>query len=275
MKGREHDMKKTIKRILLAGLALALCVSLCSCAQLDEMRNDQATWNTDGTIRFRDANYKMLPENIGEIRLNERMMRNSGVITAPDVPVLLSEEMGDWMDYSDDTVFLSAYPNDYAGTLFFPNDGRFDADSMRIFCREDRYEEITERIVNARLDHYFWINYSAPNEAKLTEQCVLLDDSLTAVIHSILEGLPDPNPDLDNGYTTLWETRLLSCDKDLLFQGREEIGLFLSRDGDFVLLSETEIYPVPPEYFSLFAEFKVQEEALLYGEADGFAVEEM
>jgi len=91
-------MKKT-KRLLCLALVIALCLSLCGCRQLDDMKSRHATWMENGNILWNDNVYVPLytDSTVGDYEYVEELnWENSEVIhvTKQDVPVLLSKRLG-------------------------------------------------------------------------------------------------------------------------------------------------------------------------------------
>lgn len=113
-------MKAILKRTLVTVLVCLLLASLCSCAALDEMRQNQAFLQENGDIAWNDTTYKPLPKN----PLFSPLRNNTFNVyaTKSDVPVLLSA-------------------TNYESFLF--------ADSEAVLL-----EDITEGIWYCRQDHY-------------------------------------------------------------------------------------------------------------------------
>lgn len=131
-------MKKYIKLLAVAMLTVLMCMSFCSCKELDEMRESQAFWGkTEETVYFRGSEYKLLPA-CEYLYVN---CSNYGHITEKDVPVLLSES-GDSMFYNDEvTLLVSSYW------------GSTDKRGLhKVWCRADMYDEVCRRIETVVLD---------------------------------------------------------------------------------------------------------------------------
>ncbi len=80
---------KKIKSIL---LILVLCLSLCSCAELDEMRNCHAINLGNGKLKLNDQIYILLDaQHELELNYDYSDYGRDIYITEPDVPVLLSQ----------------------------------------------------------------------------------------------------------------------------------------------------------------------------------------
>ena len=118
-------------------LVLTVCLSLCGCARLDEMKARHAVWQEDGAILWNDAVYKPLPAvmeaEVNRMRLDDIPLH----VTEVDVPVLLSALYGDYFECDKEGVFLRGYTrnNTYYG-------------EYTLFCREDHYEEVAAELTN-------------------------------------------------------------------------------------------------------------------------------
>lgn len=121
---------KRMKRWTALLAALILCLSLCGCDHLDELRASHAVWQEDGTILWNGAVYKTLPDTYAEI--NTLLTGDQTVyVTAADVPVLLSAEFSDYFESDAKGIFLAGYVGS----------GDEYGDEYKLFCREDRYDE--------------------------------------------------------------------------------------------------------------------------------------
>lgn len=81
-------MKKQMKRLVAFTLIACLFCGLCGCAAIDEMRESQAFIDSAGRIQWQGNTY--VPLTKGEFP-NEETPDRMIYVTAPDVPVLLSE----------------------------------------------------------------------------------------------------------------------------------------------------------------------------------------
>lgn len=118
-------MKRT-KHVFALLTAVLLCLCLCGCNRLDEMRMNQGFWQKDGTILFNGQTYKKLPA-VSDY-FNWDTNRTDVFITDADVPVLLSEIMGDGFSVSHGGVLLEGF-NSYV-------------DETTQYCRADKYEMV-------------------------------------------------------------------------------------------------------------------------------------
>lgn len=142
---------KRITRILLSVLILfALCLCLCGCDELDQMRDKQAFWAEEGkydAIIYNGDTYKMIGlQNTYYDTMYNNVEGKSVFVTDPDVPVLLSGNMGSPFDMSDDENFICGYIDYY--DYYNDNDVYYSdyTGDYLTYCKEDIYDEIVEEI---------------------------------------------------------------------------------------------------------------------------------
>lgn len=124
-------MKRT-KRLLALLLAVLLCLSLCGCDRLDEMRRHQGFWQEDGTILLNGQIYKPLPSVSDNFNWDPN--HEDVFITESDVPVLLSLLEGNPFSVSWGKIMLDGY------------DPKTDAPIQ--YCRADKYELVCGMLAN-------------------------------------------------------------------------------------------------------------------------------
>lgn len=138
-------MKRQWKKWAALLLAAAMCLGLCSCSALDEMRENHAKWSSPdhSTISFRGETYRLLPN--GDRFNTEYLTTNRANITEADVPVLLSEMFSTtdmWLD------------ND-AAYIWLPSDVFTGKQSGMAYAREDKYDEAVALGKDIVADSYF------------------------------------------------------------------------------------------------------------------------
>ncbi len=128
-------MKKHIKRISALVLSVACCLVLCSCSAIKEMRQSQAFYGeNEGEIIWGGQVYKSL--NIYEFPEGlETQIGDVCYITEKDVPVLLSQLIGDDMYYNYNKTILN---RDYSS----------------YYVREDVYDYVENLMEYPYLDKY-------------------------------------------------------------------------------------------------------------------------
>ncbi len=149
-------MKRMLRVAALFAALLVLCVSLCGCDELDEMRIKHALWNEDGTISWGDKTYV----EISEHQLLTMMETWEPVyVTESDVPLLFSEDFGDEMWYNpSQPAILCDYYNE------------------RYYCAEEEYDDIIamlkgeEEIGFTKWYHVYYDDNAEAQEYVLSEE---------------------------------------------------------------------------------------------------------
>ena len=130
------------KRWIAALLMVLLCLSLCGCQKLEDMRAKHAVWQEDGSILWDGNMYRPLTafsEKTGLI-LEDGVIR----VTEADVPVLLSDEFGEYCRVSRSGALLIT--RGHAGET--------------LYCREDLYEFMAEHLKEPELTTYFYTYFN-------------------------------------------------------------------------------------------------------------------
>lgn len=123
---------KKVTRILCLIAVFAMCLSLCGCSVLDDLRAMRASITPDGTIKLYDGTeYKLLPECE---ELSPKFTQYQEVyIVEEDIPLLLTTiRYIDCLNKSDDGKILLTYTEN--GAIYY--------------CRSDMYDGILESIQN-------------------------------------------------------------------------------------------------------------------------------
>lgn len=225
---------KTCKRWIAVLLAVLMCLSLCGCQALEDMRAAQAVYQEDGSILWNGQVYRMLGDTAsrGDIYI---VGDNQNVyVTQKDVPVLLSEFFGEPYDVCADGTLLESYTWD-GGYI--------------MYCREDVYDATAEYLKNGfQLDTYFYSYYDEEtydgNNYYLTEyQTNAVNDVLANVIPAPLETYEDE---------AIWDSLYLNgCDESHRFSQNYLMDLWITEDGYFLVVEE-DVYPVPEAYNGIF-----------------------
>ena len=126
---------KRMKRWCAALTALLLCVSLCGCNQLDRMQAAHGVWVDDKTVKWDGQTYTLLEGYWTDLGVG---YSGTVFVTDPDVPVLLSQVMGDIFTINNTETLLSCYFED----AFLGESGE------RIFCRSDLVEWLEDAFIN-------------------------------------------------------------------------------------------------------------------------------
>lgn len=162
-------MKKFTKLSVLILALIMICLCFCSCSKIDEMRKEHAVWTTKGSIESITLNgeeYILLPEYkeyFPEFNFDDLSEYYVSFlwITAPDVPVLLSNAAPDGHLYlSKDKSYIAGdifnYPGHYRqltrGEILhnlysspFEDNGH-TLDSIEVFYyKADLYDELVKK----------------------------------------------------------------------------------------------------------------------------------
>ncbi|MBQ9930311.1 MAG: hypothetical protein IJO72_05995 [Oscillospiraceae bacterium] len=243
-------MKKA-RRILCLMAVLALCLSLCGCSMLEDVRASRAVYTKDGEIELNGALYKLLPQ-CEELTPTFSEYTELYAVES-EVPLLLTSMMGDYLDISDDGVFLSNYMD--VGTVYY--------------CRSDAYDAVYDRIVNgyeADTCAYWSYDFNTGKEISM----VLTRQQLDAVWQVLETQEPQIMP---AGASMRWDYRiyLYMCSDDLLF--RTPMVDICVASGLYYVVAEANgvsaMYSVPAELVTIFVQIAqeyMQYEDAYYGE---------
>ena len=225
-------MKKYIKLLCVCLLTVFMCLSFCSCKELDEMRDDRAVWGkTEQTVYFRKAEYKLLPA-CEDLNL---VPGGHGYITESDVPVQLSSNFGTDMSYDRDAVFIVSG--------WWQN----KPECNKVWCRADKYDEMCAAIDSYVMNRYciydpqFEDGY---HYEKFTSVYTLLPEEVSDIVNAALatEGIKYNEYgkwveyDKWNEYDYYTEYNIYVCDESLRFVGEQSVRLVRDSDGEIVLL---------------------------------------
>ena len=233
-------MKKA-KRIVALALALLLCLPLCSCKELDDMRAHHAFLQEDGTVLWNEAVYKLLPEYDDEVFEEYDFYVNavgSVYVTEADVPVLLSDTLGKRM---------YAYKNGEV-IMRWQEKGVF-------YCRVDVYDHMVNGL-NAIIERKVAVGYSiAVLDRNTGNEVVLpLTDQQRETVDTVL----------DRVKPFVSEQNLIYFDAVTLFSHNlygellGEIAVLARMTDDTYQIVACEdgateqCYPVPEEYYPIF-----------------------
>lgn len=216
--------------------ALVLCISLCGCVDLDELRGMRATMTEEGNVKLADGTeYKLLPECEELSPKFEEYL--SVYITQEDLPLLLTTTSENYLDKSDDGLFLQTY---------FEGDGYY---KNIYYCRTDIYDSVVDRIENGFTPDYcfYWYYTDMQTTYTLTQQQW---DAVEQVYTT-----QEPK-ELPAAAMMEWEhcASLILCSEDGLFQkGMVDVCVY---DGKYYLEDydgeQCLVYEVPSELNSTF-----------------------
>lgn len=218
-------MKKYIKLLCVLLLTVIMCLSFCSCMELDQMRDNQAFWgSTEETLYFRNAEYKLLPA-CDDLSL---VPGGHGYITESDVPVLLSTNHGNRMSYDRDAIFVVS--------------GIWEnkPECNKVWCRTDKYDEICKAIDLYTLDRYCIYNpkyANGDNYEEYTSLYTLLSKEASEIINTALSKEAVLSNEW-NQYNYIAE--IYACDEKLLFVSELPISVVELGDGEVFILKRVD-----------------------------------
>lgn len=230
---------KKVKRISALLLAALLIFVLCGCDALDEMRHNQAFFDTDGNILWNGSVYRKLPAC--DYFVPQTNYETTVSVTEDDVPVLLSDMLS----------LSSYYPSD---------DGMFlrECDSEVYYCEESVFEKIQNQILAPFVPDILCYSYDVFDEDFYdfeTKYYTLTQEQAAAVAYVVENTEPTTMQEgmyLDND----WLVYLYACSQDMLFQNNT---MDISVCGSTYYVHQytdngTLLFTVPEDYNAVFAE---------------------
>ena len=227
---------KNWKRWLVLALATVLCLSLCGCDELEIMRANHAVWQEDGSVLWNGAVYRKLENTTAMEELGITYSYVSIYVTEPDVPVLLSQMLGDDMDVCADGTMLEYY------------NYRLAEGKTTWYCREDVYDDMVKKLENGvTLTTYFYYYWDYDKEESVR---YYLTEEQANTIHRILTTVvPVPSEDFDEPMEDGLDLHI--CDDSHRFEQVTDKWLCKTQSG-YYIESFDEIYVVPMEYHNVF-----------------------
>lgn len=194
---------KKVKRAICLLAVLVMCISLCGCGVLDDIRASRATWTEEGNIRLYDGTeYKLLPD-AEDLYLN--FYYGDMVYIAPDdLPLLLTSFAEVSLDKSVDGWFLRTYTTD--------SDGYY---SDIYYCRTDVYDSMLQLVQNEfepELCCYSYVDDAGD------WQYYALTKQQWAAVEQVYTTQPPQKLDFDACREQTCGATLSLCSKDMLLQ---------------------------------------------------------
>ena len=248
-------MKIINKTLLVIALISTMCLCLCGCDEIDEMKAQQATWTTENnhnSITFNGDEYKLIPSNLTyNLKASPSNLNlNPVYVTEPDVPVLLSHDKCKALETNTDK------------TLIFGKDNDFNRTFM-LYCRSDIYTEVLERLENGINYDGYGFSYSERNDddGSLKEKFYTLDSAQNDVINKI------ENTCKKNHFDMIYEpgmhvTKLTKISEDNLFYSDYREIYFNIDNGKYFLTeynyneNTSTVIQIPDEYNDTFKEIR-------------------
>lgn len=236
-------MKKISSYYKIIPILLILVFSLSGCVSLQTLRDKQAVWEdaSQKSILWQGKRYVYLTnadETYFAPPLNDEIYLN---LTESDVPVLLAEYIGEYLDVSQDENFLIFYSD--------------------VYCAEEKYGEMKERLKSdIKMDNYACYYYEniedytgnmkifTQKEMNLLEQ---MDQS------KFVEKVYSEEQYFEYEYNE-WIADIYLCSDDLLFQKYCGVDLYISGNGEYVWEKYQDdkyyVYVVPQQYNAIIEE---------------------
>ncbi len=238
---------KNIKKVIALCTLVILCFTLTGCAfstfdmrtPLADQRAQHAFWGENNkSIIYNGQNYYPLRVDM-ELQFRQS---KSVVVTEPNVPLLLREWNGDWVQCSQDNKFIFGY-----------------GDTSVYYCREDCYEEYEKRFSSPFIPtvycYEYYDEYWHPHFQKIT------DDDLALLMNirnttAAIDGNDNTAGQVDTpnyyttdithyeqqGYNTI--TSIYGFSEDLL-QRVTKLTVFSRGDNLFISYNTNGLYPIP------------------------------
>ena len=226
-------MKKALKLLAFILIISILTLTFSGCELIDEMRKSQAFLINPTTIEYNGETYTLLPHCD---YLNPQDGIDSDIyVTDPDVPVLLSDILGDTAYLSKDGSIISCFTS-----------------YTEHYCRSDEYEKTVELINNGFENTGYCYNYydyinQLENYYCFTEQ----ENSAMNEVLSTVEETVLPK-EIAVNYEYIADLEIYS--HNLNFR-KDTADLCFSGDKYYILNykgEDTVIQNVPPEYNDIF-----------------------
>lgn len=252
-------MKKAIKIGIVLLILSVMCMSLCSCQALDDMRNNQAFWTDTSKeeITYNGTNYKYIPVSL-TTELYPCDVYDSQLylyITEKDVPVLLSST-GDNATISYDKNIITRYSESGASNVYY--------------VEESMYDEVIDDIKNNKFDNYCVYQYVQTelqdHSYDYSFEYRMLNEEEQKAVEDVLENVK-PVIIEDYSYSLYsYGADIQKCDKNGLFcrQPFDSITLYQRQNGEYCIciesypsdtsedLPDTKRYDIPEKYEKLF-----------------------
>ncbi len=228
---------KKVKRAICLMAVFAVCLSLCGCNMLDELRASRAVYTDNGNLLFGDGTeFAPLPECE---ELNPYFNDYKVIyIVEEDLPLLLTTFQDNYYEMSDDGLFVYVFTDENGG----------------YYCRTDVYDSVLERIENGfapEICVYHCYEYDTHKDITYTltqEQMDAIDRVLTTQESYAVR----PETTLKMDYCVY----LYMCSADMLF-AKETVSISVFQDKYCIIDNTGEdriVYNVPEEWNDTFAE---------------------
>lgn len=205
-------MKKTLKRVSALVLIVLVCIGLCSCTYIDDLREHSAVYTDDSEneLIFKGEKYKILPSGEGV----EPIMPNSetGTLSHKEVPLLLADDFGSSM-------FFDEVRHVIRGS------------KSRWYAREDVYENYKTALTDRELSRFCLIGETFEGTT-----VNVLNDKIRSGISEALSKAPLGEEDAENLMKQIADiASLYTCDKNELIYRTTDIWIVSDSQGNMYL----------------------------------------
>lgn len=255
---------KKLSRILAAILAvLMMCLCLGGCDELDEMRKEQAFWvDNDSTdsIEYNGQIYKKVDVSTTVPNPLYNSSNNKYVVvTDNDVPVLLADSFGDYLNMSEDENFIFGYVYKPSKTEY---KGVYESGKDCLYCKDEIYDSVVSKIkegIEYTLYGYEYYTFDSEEDYEGKHHYYYLkDDEVKAVDKVVASITPIEDDEILYDYEYVLELDKVSEDK---FFGKYLYELYYNSINGYYLgqysesLGTYKYYKVPDELTEIFDKF--------------------
>lgn len=226
-------MKRALKLLTVVLLISTICLIFSGCDVIDKMRKNQAFLIDSSTVEYDGEKYVLLP--FCDYLQPQGSIDFDIYITEPDVPVLLSDMLGEIAYINDDCTIITCY-GDYED---------------KYYCRADKYNETLE-IINKGFEstgycysYYDHINSKTKYYCFTDEENFAIIDILNTVEQTVLPS------EINVNYEYITDLEIYS--HNLNFR-KDSVSLCMSGDKYYILNDFNEstiIQNIPEEYNSI------------------------
>lgn len=231
-------MKKTYRIIALLPVICLAAFTLCSCQELDRLKEERAVYNADRTeIAYKGESYRLIESGKFDFIEEFHYSWNDNHVADADVPVLLADTYGDYMSVNTQSTMLrvnadeNKMPRQTKQKSVDPDLSSSYTYRNFYYARSDKYDEIKQAVADAKLDHYYFTYWAYDDAEYYAEEAsyksipasgyanILLDEEATAAVNNALAAsrkdkveytvLGDANGDMKT-------IELYPCDKNMI-----------------------------------------------------------
>lgn len=227
-------MKRT-KQALSLLVVLGLCLSLCGCNALDELRQSRVTIPREGVLRLYDGTeYKLLPECEELCPIWDDMVY-SYYIVEEDLPLLLTQ-FANPITCSKDGLIMEVYRED-----------------VEYYCRTDVYDSIIARIEQGFTPEVYGYIYFDPQAGDYGEEVLYeLTPTQAAAVEQVYTTVEPEKLPAAAKLTYDRKVDLYLYSADHLFR-QDTVDICVVEGEYFLVSNDNAIYTVPKELTLVFA----------------------